>query len=131
MIAKLVTFLVTEIARETDFKNRDGIEKRLLQGPPAQKEMLFTRNVRGGLLINCNNLRAFTGGRGNLKDQLPKDWVRAAEKELKGAPLEEIIWHTAEVFSEYANCVLLAFFYDLGNQFETNLYGRRCKKSRN
>lgn len=49
----------------------------------------------------------FTSGRGlyylkkasfaSLKDQLPKDWIKVAEKELKGSPLEELIWHTPEV----------------------------------
>ena len=50
--------------------------------------MLFTRI--GSIFRNFYSTKS-------LKDQLPIDWVKAAEKELKGAPLEELIWRTQEV----------------------------------
>lgn len=52
--------------------------------------MLFTSRKGLGPIF-----RAFSSK--NLKDQLPKDWIKAAEKELKDAPLEELIWRTPEV----------------------------------
>lgn len=36
----------------------------------------------------------------SLKDQLPNDWIKTAEKELKGASLEELIWRTPEVIKQ-------------------------------
>ena len=77
--------------------------------------MLFTRQLVRSYLRNYST---------NFKDQLPKDWVKAAEKELKGAPFEELTWRTSEVKGYlfiYINTTSL-----LGNRFETNLHGRGC-----
>lgn len=51
--------------------------------------MLFTNSKKGLSSV----FRTFS----SLKDQLPKDWAKVAEKELKGTSLEELIWHTPEV----------------------------------
>ena len=53
------------------------------------------------MLFTCKKgvstiIRSFS----SIKDQLPKDWVKAAEKELKGTPLEELIWRTPEVMKK-------------------------------
>lgn len=53
--------------------------------------MLFTNKKGFGLIF-----RTFS----SFKDQLPKDWAKAAEKELKGTPLEQLIWHTPEVITD-------------------------------
>lgn len=49
--------------------------------------MLFTKR----LTLSRNIMRPFS------TTKLPKDWAATAERELKGAPLEELTWHTAEV----------------------------------
>lgn len=56
--------------------------------------MLFTNF---GILRNRNTFFARLLTENHLKDQLPKDWVAAAEKELKGTPIESLIWRTSEV----------------------------------
>lgn len=53
--------------------------------------------------------------------KFPKDWAAAAEKELKGAPLEELTWHTAEVRKSERYWIIRV----LGNKFETYLHARR------
>ena len=50
--------------------------------------MLFTKR------LVRNYLRSYST---NIKDLLPKDWAKAAEKELKDTPLEELTWRTSEV----------------------------------
>jgi hypothetical protein len=53
--------------------------------------MLFTKKKGFGLIFRTVS---------SFKDQLPKDWAKAAEKELKGTPLEQLIWHTPEVITD-------------------------------
>lgn len=75
------------MSRELELRERN-CRNMLEFTSPALEAMLFSRSG-----LNSVKKASFA----SFKDQLPKNWIKAAENELKGAPMEELIWHTPEV----------------------------------